>query len=108
DVKGWAKDMVDALSAGVRGALPVIAVCAAAGVITSTITKTGLGLELADALVELAGLLSDNGTVVLILTVLLSAIAGIVVRDVDGFGLEAPRVGLHREHDAEVVEEGRD
>ncbi|WIY06880.1 TRAP transporter fused permease subunit [Amycolatopsis mongoliensis] len=75
DVKGWAKDMVDALSAGVRGALPVIAVCAAAGVITSTITKTGLGLELADALVELAGALTDNGTVVLILTVLLSAIA---------------------------------
>ncbi|RSM35815.1 C4-dicarboxylate ABC transporter permease [Amycolatopsis balhimycina DSM 5908] len=75
DVRGWAKDMVDALSAGVRGALPVIAVCAAAGVITSTITKTGLGLELADALVELAGALTDNGTVILILTVLLSAIA---------------------------------
>ncbi|MGW3999917.1 TRAP transporter permease [Amycolatopsis sp. NPDC004772] len=75
DVRGWAKDMVDALSAGVRGALPVIAVCAAAGVITSTITKTGLGLELADALVELAGVLTDNGTVILILTVLLSAIA---------------------------------
>ncbi|WIX88891.1 TRAP transporter fused permease subunit [Amycolatopsis sp. DG1A-15b] len=75
DVRGWARDMVDALSAGVRGALPVIAVCAAAGVITSTITKTGLGLELADALVELAGALTDNGTVILILTVLLSAIA---------------------------------
>ncbi|MFI5593857.1 TRAP transporter permease [Amycolatopsis sp. NPDC051758] len=75
DVRGWAKDMVDALSAGVRGALPVIAVCAAAGVITSTITKTGLGLELADALVELAGALTDNGTVILILTVLLSAVA---------------------------------
>ncbi|ADJ43977.1 TRAP transport system permease component [Amycolatopsis mediterranei S699] len=75
DVRGWAKDMVDALSAGVRGALPVIAVCAAAGVITSTITKTGLGLELADALVELAGALTDNGTLILILTVLLSAIA---------------------------------
>ncbi|WP_206796944.1 TRAP transporter fused permease subunit [Amycolatopsis sp. MtRt-6] len=75
DVKGWARDMVDALSAGVRGALPVIAVCAAAGVITSTITKTGLGLELADALVELAGVLTDNGTLILVLTVLLSAIA---------------------------------
>ncbi len=75
DVRGWAKDMVEALSAGVRGALPVIAVCAAAGVITSTITKTGLGLELADALVELAGVLTDNATVVLVLTVLLSAVA---------------------------------
>ncbi|MEU0537756.1 TRAP transporter permease [Amycolatopsis tolypomycina] len=75
DVRGWAEDMVDALSAGVRGALPVIAVCAAAGVITSTITKTGLGLELADALVELAGALTDNGTLILVLTVLLSAVA---------------------------------
>ncbi|HET6708784.1 TRAP transporter fused permease subunit [Amycolatopsis sp.] len=75
DLRGWAGDMVDALSAGVRGALPVIAVCAAAGVITSTITKTGLGLELADALVELAGVLTDNGTLILVLTVLLSAIA---------------------------------
>jgi TRAP transporter 4TM/12TM fusion protein len=75
DVRGWAKDMVDALSAGVRGALPVIAVCAAAGVITSTITKTGLGLELADALVELAGAITGNGTAVLVLTVLFSAVA---------------------------------
>jgi TRAP transporter 4TM/12TM fusion protein len=75
DVRGWARDMVDALSAGVRGALPVIAVCAAAGVITSTITKTGLGLELADALVELAGAITSNGTAVLILTVLFSAVA---------------------------------
>jgi TRAP transporter 4TM/12TM fusion protein len=72
---GWAKDIVDALSAGVRGALPVIAVCAAAGVITSTITKTGLGQELANALVELARALSDNGTAVLILTVFFSAVA---------------------------------
>jgi len=74
-VLGWGKDIVDALSAGVRGALPVIAVCAAAGVITSTITKTGLGQELANALVEAARAVTDNATVVLILTVFLSAIA---------------------------------
>jgi TRAP transporter 4TM/12TM fusion protein len=72
---GWAKDMLDALSVGVRAALPVIAVCAAAGVITSTITKTGLGQELANALVEAARALSDNATVVLVLTVVFSAIA---------------------------------
>jgi TRAP-type uncharacterized transport system fused permease subunit len=44
-------------------------------VITSTITKTGLGLELADALVELARAITDNTVLVLILTVLLSAVA---------------------------------
>ncbi|GAA3839077.1 MULTISPECIES: TRAP transporter fused permease subunit [Amycolatopsis] len=75
DLRGWAVDMVGALSRGVRGALPVIAVCAAAGVITSTITKTGLGLELADALVDVARAVTDNATVVLVLTVLLSAVA---------------------------------
>ncbi|WP_020669362.1 TRAP transporter permease [Amycolatopsis nigrescens] len=71
----WAKEMVGALSTGVRGALPVVAVCAAAGIITSTITKTGLGQELASALVEAARAISDNGTVVLVLTVFFSAIA---------------------------------
>ena len=44
---GWVRSLADALAEGIRGALPVIAVCAAAGVITSTITKTGLGQELA-------------------------------------------------------------
>ncbi|WP_158884263.1 TRAP transporter permease [Amycolatopsis anabasis] len=74
-IGGWAKDMVDALSAGLRGALPVVAVCAAAGVITSTITKTGLGQELADALVEAARALTGNATAMLVVTVLFSAIA---------------------------------
>jgi TRAP-type uncharacterized transport system fused permease subunit len=59
----------------VRGALPVIAVCAAAGVITSTITKTGLGQELASALVAVAHAITPNGTAVLIHTVFFSAIA---------------------------------
>jgi TRAP transporter 4TM/12TM fusion protein len=75
DLRGWARDMVNALATGVRAALPVIAVCAAAGVITSTIAKTGLGLELADALVELARAITSNPTAVLILTVVLSALA---------------------------------
>ena len=45
DERGWlrAGRLATRCSTGVRGALPVIAVCAAAGVITSTITKTGLG-----------------------------------------------------------------
>ena len=75
DVRGWARAMADSLALGVRGALPVVAVCAAAGVITSTITKTGLGQELASALVDLAGLLTSDPTAVLVVTAVLAAVA---------------------------------
>ena len=74
-IRGWVGDMAVALSTGVRSALPVIAVCAGAGVITSTITKTGLGQELANALVDAARAVTDNKTAVLMLTVVLAAIA---------------------------------
>jgi TRAP transporter 4TM/12TM fusion protein len=74
-VKQWLRELVDALAEGIRGALPVVAVCAAAGVITSTITKTGLGQELADALVKAANAISSDPTVVLALTVVFSAVA---------------------------------
>jgi TRAP-type uncharacterized transport system fused permease subunit len=72
---GWIRSLADALAEGIRGALPVIAVCAAAGVITSVITKTGLGQELANSLVEAAKALSSNATVVLVLTVVFAALA---------------------------------
>ncbi|QFU94467.1 TRAP transporter fused permease subunit [Amycolatopsis sp. YIM 10] len=74
-LKAWGREMVSALALGVRGALPVIAVCAAAGIITSTITKTGLGQVLADALVQAAQAISSNPTAVLVLTVFFSAVA---------------------------------
>jgi TRAP transporter 4TM/12TM fusion protein len=74
-VPRWLRSLADALAEGIRGALPVIAVCAAAGVITSVITKTGLGQELADALVTAAKALSSNPTVVLVLTVVFAAFA---------------------------------
>ncbi|MGM1058769.1 TRAP transporter permease [Saccharothrix sp. Mg75] len=75
DVRGWLLDLADALSTGVRSALPVIAVCAAAGVITSTITKTGLGQVLASTLVDIAGAISTNPTAVLAITAVLAAVA---------------------------------
>ncbi|MEU4741300.1 TRAP transporter fused permease subunit [Actinosynnema sp. NPDC023658] len=75
DVREWLRAMADSLSSGVRSALPVIAVCAAAGVITSTITKTGLGLELASVLVDIAAAISSNPAVVLFVTVVLAAFA---------------------------------
>jgi TRAP transporter 4TM/12TM fusion protein len=71
----WLRAVADSLAEGIRGALPVIAVCAAAGVITSTITKTGLGQVLAAALVDAAQAMSSNATVVLMLTVVFAAVA---------------------------------
>jgi TRAP transporter 4TM/12TM fusion protein len=64
-----------ALSAGVRGVLPVVAVCAAAGIITATTTKTGLGAQLASLLVSGARAVTSNPTAVLALTVALAAVA---------------------------------
>jgi TRAP transporter 4TM/12TM fusion protein len=83
-VAGWARQLAAALATGVRGALPVIAVCAAAGVVTSTITKTGLGLEISDELVDAGSALTDNATVVLLITVVLAAVA------VGALGLAVP------------------
>lgn len=73
--RDWLRMMADALSTGVRSAFPVIAVCAAAGVITSTITKTGLGQALAGSLVDLASAVSSEPVVVLMLTAVLAAVA---------------------------------
>jgi TRAP transporter 4TM/12TM fusion protein len=64
-----------ALSSGVRGVLPVVAVCTAAGVITAMTTKTGLGAQFASLLVRGAEAVSDNPTVVLAITVIFAAVA---------------------------------
>lgn len=74
-VGDWARSLAWALATGVLGALPVIAVCVAAGVITSAGTKTGLGQVLSSALVNTADALADNPTVVLLLAALFSALA---------------------------------
>jgi TRAP transporter 4TM/12TM fusion protein len=64
-----------ALATGVRSVLPVVAVCAAAGIITSTIAKTGLGLQLSSVLIGTARAITDNPTGVLIAAVVLAALA---------------------------------
>ncbi|WP_203363599.1 TRAP transporter permease [Bacillus sp. REN10] len=51
---GW-KDIVMALVDGARTALGVAAATAAAGMIVGVVTKTGLGLKLANGLLDLAG-----------------------------------------------------
>ncbi|MCA1572270.1 MAG: TRAP transporter fused permease subunit [Chloroflexi bacterium] len=44
----------DALAAGATGVLPVVAVCAASGIIVGVVTLTGLGLKLAGIIVAIA------------------------------------------------------
>ncbi|MGN9775337.1 TRAP transporter permease [Micromonospora sp. H33] len=67
--------LLSALSTGVRGVLAVTAVCAAAGIITATTTKTGLGPQAAALLVGGAEAVSSDPAVVLALTALLAAVA---------------------------------
>jgi TRAP transporter 4TM/12TM fusion protein len=64
-----------ALAAGARGVLPVAATCAAAGIIVGVVTATGLGLGLADIVVGAAQAVTSEPAVVLALTVLLAAVA---------------------------------
>ncbi|MCM1012905.1 MULTISPECIES: TRAP transporter fused permease subunit [unclassified Brevibacterium] len=64
-----------ALSTGIRSVLPVTSVCAAAGIIVSTITKTGLGQVISDILVKGAQAISSNPTAVIVFTCIFAAIA---------------------------------
>ncbi|MEV4631596.1 TRAP transporter fused permease subunit [Micromonospora sp. NPDC049523] len=77
DRRGWLTPdrLFTALVTGVRGVLPVVAVCGAAGIITATTTKTGLGAQFAGLLVRAAETLADRPAVVLALTVVFAAIA---------------------------------
>ena len=78
-LRDYGARLYQALSHGVRAALPVIAVCAAAGIITSTIAKTGLGQILSDLLVTAADALAPGPTSLLILTAAFAAIAILVL-----------------------------
>ncbi|HEY9337197.1 MAG TPA: TRAP transporter large permease subunit, partial [Kribbella sp.] len=73
------KPLFKALAQGTRSVLPVAATCATAGVIVAVTTQTGLGLNLAEIIVNAARGLTDNHTVVLILTVVLSAFAVLIL-----------------------------
>jgi len=48
------KDIIEGLENGARSALGVVVACATAGIIIGVVTKTGLGLKLASALIQLA------------------------------------------------------
>ena len=76
---GYVFSVYHALAAGVRAVLPVVTVCAAAGIITSVIVKTGIGQSLADILVSAGEAVSSNPDVVLIVTAVLAAVAILVL-----------------------------
>jgi len=78
-LRGYALELYRALAVGIRSALPIAAVCAAAGIITSVIVKTGLGQSLADLLIDGAEAMTTNPTAVLVLTTVFSAIAILVL-----------------------------
>jgi TRAP transporter 4TM/12TM fusion protein len=74
----WRRALADlwlALAHGVRGVLPVVAVCAAAGMIAATTTKTGLGPQAASLLVRAAEAISSDETLILLFTALFAAVA---------------------------------
>lgn len=78
-LRDYATRLFMALSSGIRSALPVIAVCAAAGVITSVIAKTGLGQILSELLVAAADAMSFNQASLIVLSALFSAVAILVL-----------------------------
>lgn len=69
DLKGLAK----ALEAGAKGALSVVAACAAAGIVVGVVTLTGLGLKFSGAVIQLA---HGNLYLTLIFTMIASLILG--------------------------------
>ncbi len=65
-------DILEALASGARMALGVVAATACAGIIVGTITLTGIGLKLANGLIDLAG-------GVLILTLFFTMVASLIL-----------------------------
>ncbi|GAA3223729.1 TRAP transporter fused permease subunit [Dactylosporangium siamense] len=67
--------LVASLAAGVRSVLPVVAVCVAAGIITASTTKTGLGPQMSGLMVDWAQSLASGHTAVIALTAVFAAVA---------------------------------
>lgn len=65
----------ESLSRGATGVIPVAATTAAAGLIVAVLVLTGLGLDLASIIVDLADLLAPNDTLLLVFTTIFAAIA---------------------------------
>jgi len=73
------RDAVDALVDGARTALSVAVATACAGMIVGVVTKTGLGLTMANGLVDLAADLTNTTQGKLILTLVFTMIASLIL-----------------------------
>ncbi|MGN1401558.1 MAG: TRAP transporter permease [Bacillus sp. (in: firmicutes)] len=73
------KDTVNALVDGARTALAIAAATACAGIIVGVVTKTGLGLKMANSLVKFAGTIFTDPTATLILTLFFTMIASLIL-----------------------------
>jgi TRAP transporter 4TM/12TM fusion protein len=69
-------EIFNALEAGARGAIGVAIACATAGIIVGVVTLTGLGLKMANGLIDLAG---GNLLLTLFFTMITSLILGMGV-----------------------------
>jgi len=67
------RDLLDVMESAARSALPVIAACAAAGIIVGVVTLTGIGLKLSANMVDLAG---NHLILALIFTMFASLVLG--------------------------------
>jgi TRAP transporter 4TM/12TM fusion protein len=72
DTRMSISEIIDAMEAGARGAIGVAIACATAGIIVGVVTLTGLGLKMANGLIDLAG-----GS--LILTLFFSMITSLIL-----------------------------
>lgn len=71
--------IIDALVDGARTALAVAVATAAAGIIVGVVTKTGLGLKMANSLVSIADALVSNGDLKLLLTLFFTMVASLIL-----------------------------
>lgn len=65
--------LIKALESGAKGALSVVAACAAAGIVVGVVTLTGLGLKFSGAIIQLA---QGNLYLTLVFTMIASLILG--------------------------------
>ncbi|WP_374722783.1 TRAP transporter permease [Peribacillus tepidiphilus] len=73
------RGFIDALVDGARTALSVAAATACAGIIVGVVTKTGLGLKMANGLITFAGTLVSGADAKLIMTLIFTMIASLIL-----------------------------
>ena len=73
------RDFFDALVDGARTAVPVAVATACAGIIVGVVTKTGLGLKMANSLVSIAKDITSHPDLLLFLTLLFTMVASLIL-----------------------------